>query len=358
MFTVMSFDAEASLSNATVILVAPDEKIKLEPTELLDDSFSSDHIVGMTSEQEDNSQFVFDFSGRAAYDTNREEWSFTQYYGFDFIKTLTNTTGDYATIILQGGVTRIDNNPSPPFFFDGPTDSQWTYRQFFINLKLAPQDSLNLKIGRFKMPFGLEMLETTSGTLRQVGTAQNLAIKADWGLTLNGVSRGLEYEFGISRGSNQTWETSGSPYAFVARVGTDSTKDSWIGVSAFDAKLFRPGRTIERNRIGVDAGIEFDAYTLMGEFSTGKNESDDAMHGLIELSWQNSTEEWFGYGQVRMQKQQTSANGWQGPLQSALGIKYSSFQNWILSAELVNDLEKTTSGSRDTTISFQMRYRF
>ena len=374
LFTVQAFDAENSSTNATLALVAPDDKNKPESTELLNDPFTSGLNVGMTKDPsndlqlyegigmirapENNSQFQFDVTERAAYDSNREEWSFTQYYGFDFIKTLTNNTGDYATLVLQGGLTRIINNPSPPFFFDGPTDSQWTYRMFYINLKLAKQDSLNLKIGRFEMPFGLEMTNNTNGTLRQFGTAQNLGIKGDWGLTLNGVSRGLEYEFGISRGSNQSWKTSGSPYAFVARVGTDSTVGSWVGVSAFDAKLYRPGTTIERNRIGVDAGIEFDAYTLMGEFSIGENESNDAMHGLIELNWRNPAENWFAYGQVRMQKQQTSANGWQGPLQSALGIKYNSNQNWTLSAELVQNLEKTSSGSRDTSISFQMRYLF
>ena len=217
-----------------------------ESAQGIEDPFPSGLDLDWMGALSDNLRFTIDISGRFEYDTDREDWSTTQYYGYDLFKVLSSKQGDYATIVLQGFATRLDNNPAPPWFFEGPTDWLWVHRMFYINWKLAPRDTMNLKVGHFEMPFGLEMGIDTNGTLRQVGTAPNLGIKADWGLTLNGVSNGLEYEFGISRGSGNEWDTAGSPYAFVGRVGTDPTKGWWVGVSGFAAELSRTDTTIER----------------------------------------------------------------------------------------------------------------
>jgi len=357
--TVNALEDESCLSELNITLVKSRElAIVSEFSQNVSEPFFSGLDLDSMGEFADNLRFTLDFSGRFEYDTAREEWSISQFYGFDLFKVLSSKQGDYATIVLQGFQTRIDNNPSPPFMFDGPTDWEWMYRMFYINWKLAPRDALNLKLGHFEMPFGLEMLIDTNGTLQQVGTGPNLGIKADWGLTLNGVSRGLEYEFGISRGSGNDWETLGSPYAFVGRVGTDPTKGSWVGVSGFTAELFRPGTTIRRERIGLDAGFDFGAWTLMGEVSGGKNDANDAMHALLEFNWRNPSEHWLWYGQLRTQREQNITTGWDGPVESAMGFKWSPDRHWTLSTEWVQNLERTMTGSRETSIRFQMRYRF
>jgi len=306
----------------------------------------------------DNLRFTVDLSGRFEYDTAREDWSISQFYGFDLFKVLSNKRGDYATMVLQGFATRIDNNPAPPWFFDGPTDWQWIYRMFYINWKLAPRDVLNLKVGHFEMPFGLEMSVDTNGTLRQVGTAPNLGIKADWGATLNGVAEGLEYEVGIGRGSGNEWHAAGSPYVVVGRVGTDANAGWWLGASGFAAELYRPGTTVERRRIGLDAGVEFGSFTLMGEVSGGTNAGVDALHVLGELNWRDPAERWFAYGQLRAMRQKPAAAGWTGPFQSALGLEWAPDRHWTLSAEWVQNLQETPNGSRDAAIRLQARYRF
>jgi hypothetical protein len=356
---VTALKDEGSLSELDNTLVTSQEGATVsESSKNVEDPFPSGFNLDWMGSLSDNLRLTFDMSGRFEYDTNREEWSISQYYGFDLFKVLSNKQGDYATILLQGYATGLDNNPAPPFIFDGPNDWQWIYRMFYINWKLAPRDALNLKVGHFEMPFGLEMDIDTNGTLRQLGTAPNLGIKADWGLTLNGVSSGLEYEFGISRGSGFEWETAGSPYAFVGRVGTDPTNGSWVGVSGFTAELYRPGTTIQRRRIGVDAGLDFGAWTLMGEVSGGNNGSNDALHMIGELNWRDPSEQWFGYGQLRTLKEKNSATGWEGKTESVLGVEWAPDRHWTMSAEWVQNLERTSSGSRDASIRFQMRYRF
>jgi hypothetical protein len=351
-------DENISSEEEDALAGSPEGAAIPESSQGVGDPFPSGLNLEWMGALSDNLRFTLDMSGRFEYDTARDDWSITQFYGFDLFKVLSGKRGDYATIVLQGFATRLDNNPAPPWFFDGPTDWQWIYRMFWINWKLAPRDALNLKVGHFEMPFGLEMLIDTNGTLRQVGTAPNLGVKADWGLTLNGVSSGLEYEFGISRGSGNEWESAGSPYAFVGRVGTDPTRGWWVGLSGFAAELYRPGTTIERRRIGIDAVLEFGAWTLMGEVSGGSNDSNDAVHALGELNWRDPTERWFGYGQLRTQKQRSSTTGWEGPFQSVLGVEWAPDRHWTLSAEWVQNLEQSPSGSRDTTMRLQARYRF
>ncbi len=351
-------DEKVTTREEDALAGSPEGAAVPESAQGVGDPFPSGLDLEWMGSLSDNLRFTLDLSGRFEYDTAREDWSITQFYGFDLFKVLSNERGDYATILAQGFATRIDNNPAPPWFFDGPTDWQWINRMMYINWKLAPRDALNLKVGHFEMPFGLEMLLDTNGTLRQVGTAPNLGIKADWGVTLNGVASGLEYEVGLSRGSGNDWESAGSPYAVVGRVGTDPTQGWWLGLSGFAADLYRPGTTIERRRIGIDAGLEFGAWTLMGEVSGGSNDSNDAIHALGELSWRDPTEDWFVYGQLRTQKQESSVTGWGGPFQSALGIEWAPDRHWILSAEWVQNLEKTSTGSRDTIVRLQARYRF
>ncbi len=306
----------------------------------------------------DNLRFTVDLSGRFEYGTDTEDWSITQFYGFDLFKVLSDERGDFATMVLQGFATRIDNHPAPPWFFDGSTDWQWIYRMFYINWTVAPRGVLNLKTGHFEMPFGLEMMIDTNGTLRQVGTAPNLGIKADWGATLNGIAHGLEYEVGLGRGSGNTWEAAGSPYVLVGRVGTDANAGWWVGVSGFAADLYRPGTTVERRRVGLDAGVEFGGWTLMGEVSGGTNAGSDAVHALGELNWRDPSARWFGYGQVRSMRQKARGEGWSGPLQSVLGVEWAPDRHWTLSAEWVQDLRETANGSRDAAIRLQVRYRF
>ena len=306
----------------------------------------------------DNLRFTLDLSGRFEYATDSQEWSITQMYGFDLFKVLSDRRGDFATIVMQGFATRINNNPNPPWFFDGPTDWEFIYRIFSINWKLASRGALNLKMGHFEMPFGLETLIDTNGTLRQMGTARNLGIKADWGATLNGVVNGMQYEFGLGRGSGQQWQSAGSPYDFVGRIGTDPDKGWWVGVSGFAGSLYRPNGLIARRRIGIDAGIERGSWTFMGEVSGGDNDDDSAIQFLGDVSWRDPEQKWFLYGQLQVNKQRSAASGWFGTTQTNLGVEWAPDQHWTLSAQWVQNLEPAANGQRDALIQMQARYRF
>ena len=165
---VTALKEEGGTSEVDNALVESRELATVLESSNVEEPFSSGLDLDWLGSISDNLRFTIDLSGRSEYDTAREEWSISQFYGFDLFKVLSSKQGDYATIVLQGYTTRLDNNPAPPFIFDGPTDWEWIYRMFYINWKLAPRDALNLKVGHFEMPFGLEMLIDTNGTLRTV----------------------------------------------------------------------------------------------------------------------------------------------------------------------------------------------
>jgi hypothetical protein len=305
----------------------------------------------------DNLRFAVDVSGRVQYSSSTRQWSTAQFYGFDLYKVFSGDKGDFATLILQGFATRIDNVKPPPFFFDSPTDWEFVYRIFSLNMKVDPRGALNVKVGHYEIPFGLEALLDTNGTLRQVGIMRNLGVKADWGVTLNGTTQDLEYECGIGRGSGNEWHADGSPWQVSGRVGTVRDANHWVGVSAFAANLWRPdGVQVQRRRIGLDAGVHRGPWSLMGQVSGGTNDHNAAVNGLAELDWHAPDDAWLVYGQLQGWSERDS--GWNRTVAAVLGLEWALDHHIVLSVQCMQELAVSGDGPRSTVVQFQTRYRF
>ena len=308
----------------------------------------------------DNLLFTLDLSGRFEWNSQRREWGIIQFYGFDLYKVFSGKEGDWGILLLQGFATRIDNVQPHPWFFDGPTDWEFVYRIFNFNYTGLAGGRLNVKVGHFEMPFGLEMMLDTNGTLRNVDTARNLGVKADWGVTLNGVINHLEYEVGLGRGSGNEWHAAGSPYEFVGRLGT-AREEPWVfGISGFYGDLYRPnvpGNTIHRRRLGVDASWFGGPIDVMTQMSFGLNGDDSVINSLVELDWHPSPEGLLLYLQIRQESRQFDPD-WSTQVQSRLGFQWALDRHWVLSAEWVQNLNNFEEQPADTTFRFQARYRF
>jgi hypothetical protein len=323
----------------------------------LGDPFGSLIDLNWLGTLSDNLLFAVDVSGRVQYNTSTRQWSTTQFYGFDLYKVFSDDTGDIATMVLQGFATRIDNVNPHPFFFSHGTDWQFLYRMFHVNVRVDPRGRMNVKVGHYEMPFGIEALLNSNGTLRQFGTARNLGVKADWGVTLNGVTRAVEYEVGIGRGSGMEWHSTGSPFQFAGRVGTIRDADQWIGLSGFWGDLWRPNNVqLERRRIGIDLGMHRGPFTWMAEVSGGTNDGDAAVNALLELDWHAPDDEWLLYGQFQAWTQDT--NGWDDNLQLILGMQWAMDSHLVLSLQYIQNLTMFNDASRAAIIQFQTRYRF
>ena len=63
--------------------------------------------------------------------------SAAQFIGFDMHKVFTGKKGDWGTAVVQGYLTRIDNQKKHPPFFEGEDDWEMVYRIVNFNYTRA-----------------------------------------------------------------------------------------------------------------------------------------------------------------------------------------------------------------------------
>ena len=136
----------------------------------------------------ENLRWKFDVSGRGVFDDTGYLKSLG-FFGLDLHKVFTSGNRDVATLLFQPYMTRAnDLVPTPPVF-DGPDDWELIWRIANVNFKLLQDGALNLRVGHFELPYGLEQTINTNGTLRDYTHGGNFGLKADWGATVNGGPR-------------------------------------------------------------------------------------------------------------------------------------------------------------------------
>ena len=113
--------------------------------------------------------------------------------GLDLHHVFSSSTGpDLGTLRLQGYALRADLPNNPPLF--GDNHWEWTDRISDFNFTRFSAKGVNVRLGHYQVPYGLEQTQSTYGTLRDYMSRTNLGIKADWGVTLNGQLPDYEYE--------------------------------------------------------------------------------------------------------------------------------------------------------------------
>ena len=306
----------------------------------------------------DNLRWTIDLSSRVAFFTDTKRAGTTNIIGLDLHKVFSDSQGDWGTLIIQLYVTRIDEIPNPPPFFESDEDWELVTRITNFNYTGLAGGRFNIKAGHFEIPFGLEVPINTNGTLRQLITARNLGVVADWGTGVNGVvpEAGVEYEATISRGTGIEYFDRGDPFIVAGRVGTSGDRDINFGLSALHGEIAGRVDTIRRTRIGIDGRWYTGPIGLLGEISIGRNDDDDVINALVELNSQNMVETLTGYMQARIFTQRFDM-GWNDAMSLAWGLRFTPDTHWALSAQYEQNLT-VFQGSRDGVLSLQLRYRF
>ena len=300
---------------------------------------------------------TLDLATRVTWDDTRNEATSSSFVGVDLLHVFSGPSGDRATLTLQGYLTHVDTPPgaSTPGVDGG--DWFFNHRILNLNINLLDRGRLNLRVGHFEIPFGLEQDVNTNGTLRQYTHVQNLGVKADWGASVNGVLNGVEYEAGLTRGSGNEWLNRGRPWIASGRVGVRPSAGLSVGVSAFSGEVLTANNTVRRERVGVDAAKELGPLTLLGELSTGRNEGRDVWSTLGEVNWQTNREDLLVYVQHRHLDIDTPAND--DPAASfTLGARWAPDNHWALSAAVEQDTDQPSGLTRDRRLVTQVRYRF
>lgn len=310
------------------------------------------------SQWQENLRFTIDGSSRVVFRSGDAETFYQNFLGFDLHKVFSGNSGDIGTLTLQGYLTRIDNmNPHPPIF-DDEDDWRLIYRIFNYNFRGLGLNGPHIRIGHFEIPYGLEQDINTNGTLRQYGVERNLGLKADWGASVNGRFRTMDYEFSWTQANGQdlTWRGFDDRYTLAGRVGSDQ----WIegidlGLSGYYAEL--DGQGNRRFRTGADLRWYYQLFGVFTELSVGETNQQSTLNSVVELNWRNPTEQFLLYTQF-FYYSQDSSSGWSEYLQTTLGMRYAPDTHWAMSAQLGREVMGFSTTGRKTEFTLQARYRF
>lgn len=157
----------------------------------------------------------------------------------------------------------------PPFFEDDH-DQELVYRIFNFNYTALARGRFNIRVGHYEIPYGLEHVVNTNGTLRDYTPGRNLGVKADWGTGVNGGFDKFEYEIGLSRCTGNVYSSDGNPYILAGRIGTPRDENVVAGFSFMVGDVAQPGtseKTRNRKRFGPDIQVRRGPWSMVAEAS-------------------------------------------------------------------------------------------
>lgn len=179
--------------------------------------------------------------------------------------------------------------------------------QAYAQLK-GPLGRINLRAGRYILPFGLLANLDTERQLLQTLEPLDLGIKLDTGAQVFGFTGPIDYAVSLSQGA----DNDGSTLA-VARVGTQGTDSRW-GLSYLNGRIeaddeeFLQHGIYDRRRLALDAEIDLAPWLLRGELIAGQDDGRAVQGGIVladydidarlslntKLGWWNTAEDDIG----------------------------------------------------------------
>lgn len=229
----------------------------------------------------------------------------------------------------------------------------WRIANF--NLTSLSRGGFNIRAGHFEIPFGLEQNIDTNGTLRQYSFSDR-GIKVDWGSSINGKYRGIDYEIAVTRGSGNDITARHDPYLISGRVGSSSTANFVAGFSWMYGDVLNATSALPRRRVGVDLAYYTGPWELLMEISGGENDGAGTANGLAEVSWRSPTESLHLYMQVRQLMTELPSE-WVDRTRISWGIDYHFNAKLSASTEISHDLDAFEGNPRTAQALMQLRLR-
>ena len=321
------------------------------PTFAYSNSAAADDI-SLISKWKSNLRWTFDVYSRGVFN-DRDSYS-QNAVGIDLHKVVSGDRRDIGTLILQPYIINLSGSDAVPHFFDG-RDTEFVWGVSNFNYRAVPTGALNVRLGRFMVPFGLEQNVNTNGTLRQYSFAER-GIKADWGISINGELPKWDYEISLTRGSGNDITDRDNPYIFAGRIGSPAHKNLVTGFSFFDGRVLGPDGSMRRQRLGLDVATYYKHWEFLAELSVGRDEDADTAHGLVEASWRNSFETLHLYTQLRLRNMELADERDSG-VQVSIGMDWSLRRALSISGQWTKPLDAIGTQDDSSELTLQLRYR-
>jgi hypothetical protein len=254
-----------------------------------------------------------------------------QSLGFEVLKKFSNETSTIASFDFQGRLVRRDGWNPVQNDMEGANRLGWTfeyhsvYLDFYNVLNPLLNDDqrgkyagrFNFRLGRFYVPFGLNLQTDTHGTVLQLSNEENFGFERDWYTGFWGsLNRHLNYDAYYMAGSGYDLKYRGQSGLGALRISL-SNKYSYdygleAGLSVIGGErisqesserlypnmtsVFTNYRPIGTKRIGIDGrwrhAVPRGLLTFTNEISGGKDDSRALFVQLHQAEYLHSSRRW------------------------------------------------------------------
>lgn len=242
------------------------------------------------------SEFVTDSEG---------EFYSRQSLGFEVLKKFSTRTKTVAAFNFQGRLVRRDGFIPVQNDKEGASRAGWTFEYHNFYLDVYNLRRVNLRAGRFYVPFGFNLQTDTHGTVLQLSNEELFGFERDWYAGIWGpLNRYLKYDAYYLVGSGYDLAYRGQHGMGAARVSLSDRVSSRLGleggVSVIGGERVDMDRkVVETQRAGFDGRWRRAAtgglVTVTDEFSWG----NERFMQLEQLEYLRASRRWGVAGQYR-----------------------------------------------------------
>jgi hypothetical protein len=250
------------------------------------------------------------------FDVNEQgEGASRQSVGFEVLKKFSTDTSTVAAFDFQGRLVRRDGFNPVPDDMEGADRRGWAfeyhnlYADFYnvFNPLLGEQargenlGRFNFRIGRFYVPFGLNLQTDTHGTVLQLSNGRNFGFERDWYSGFWGsISRHLNYDAYYLTGSGYDLKFKGQGGLGAFRLSLANRYSSEYGleggVSVLGGRRLDGDTRVATERAGIDGryrrAVRSGSLTFSSELSTGRDARAGVLTQLYQTEYLRASRRW------------------------------------------------------------------
>jgi hypothetical protein len=257
------------------------------------------------------------------FDVNEQgEGASRQSVGVEVLKKFSTGTATVASFDFQGRLVRRDGFNPVPDDMEGADRRGWAfeyhnlYADFYnvFNPLLGDQargenlGRFNFRVGRFYVPFGLNLQTDTHGTVLQLSNGRNFGFERDWYTGFWGaINRHLNYDAYYLTGSGYDLKFKGQGGLGAFRVSLSNRYSSEYGleggVSVIGGRRLDGDTRIATERAGIDGryrrAVRGGSVTLTSEISSGRDARSPVLSQLYQTEYLHGSRRWGLAAQYR-----------------------------------------------------------
>ena len=260
----------------------------------------------------------------------------------------------------------------PREYTDRSDDFKVELHNAYLRLRALPP-MLNVRIGHFYVPYGIQPWIDTHGTLLQSPAMEFSGLDRDWGVAIEGQNDKLEYQVGLTRGSGMEYFERDNNFALAGKLSTPRIGqhlNDWLGISFLVGRIFDPmaverlrswdmdekaekfnGNIVKRWRTGIDGQKIIGPARVRFEISGGKDaKKEDILGEFFEVKYAlGKSSRWSTYAQIENLTQAMNRSSRDSDTTVRWGLSYSFSANYNLQFVVSRDIN-TVFGKEDTWI--------